>query len=35
MAERALAGFERVELAPGQTKHVTMHLDERSFQYWT
>jgi len=33
-AVRALRGFERVELAPGDTRRVTIHLDERSFQYW-
>ena len=30
----SLRGFERVELAPGRTKHLTIHLDARSFQYW-
>lgn len=34
-AVRALRNFERVQLNPGETKHVTMHLDERSFQYWS
>ncbi|MGI4830017.1 MAG: glycoside hydrolase family 3 protein [Janthinobacterium lividum] len=29
-----LKGFERVELAPGQTKHVSVALDARSFAYW-
>ena len=29
-----LKGFERVELAPGETKHVTIPLDLRSFAYW-
>ncbi len=29
-----LKGFERVELAPGQTKHVTIPLDMRAFAYW-
>jgi beta-glucosidase len=33
-AVRSLRGFERVELDPGQTKHVTVTLDQRSFQYW-
>jgi beta-glucosidase len=33
-AVRSLRGFDRVELAPGQTEHVTIHLDKRSFQYW-
>ncbi len=29
-----LKGFERVELAPGETKHVSVPLDARSFAYW-
>ncbi|WP_084286237.1 glycoside hydrolase family 3 C-terminal domain-containing protein [Solirubrobacter soli] len=33
-AVRSLRGFERVSLDPGQTKHVTITLDQRSFQYW-
>jgi beta-glucosidase len=33
-AVRSLRGFERVSLEPGQTKHVSIDLDERSFQYW-
>jgi beta-glucosidase len=32
--ERALKGFEKVRLAPGETKHVTLNLDARSFSYW-
>ena len=32
--ERALKGFEKVRLAPGETKHVTLTLDARSFSYW-
>lgn len=31
---RELKGFERVELAPGETKHVTVPLDARSFAYY-
>ena len=31
---RELKGFERVELQPGQTKHVTVPLDARAFAYW-
>jgi beta-glucosidase len=34
-AVRSLRGFDRVYLEPGQTKHVTILLDERSFQYWS
>jgi beta-glucosidase len=33
-AVRALRGFERVELQPGAVRRVTIHLDQRSFQYW-
>jgi beta-glucosidase len=33
-AIRSLRGFARVEMAAGERKHVTIHLDERSFQYW-
>ncbi|MFZ0745799.1 MAG: glycoside hydrolase family 3 C-terminal domain-containing protein [Terracidiphilus sp.] len=32
--ERELKGFEKVRLAPGETKHVTLTLDARSFSYW-
>ncbi|MGH9344984.1 MAG: fibronectin type III-like domain-contianing protein, partial [Terriglobia bacterium] len=32
--ERALKGFEKVRLAPGETKRVTLTLDARSFSYW-
>jgi beta-glucosidase len=32
--ERELKGFEKVDLAPGQTKHVTISLDARAFSYW-
>jgi beta-glucosidase len=32
--ERELKGFEKVRLAPGDTKHVTLTLDARSFSYW-
>ena len=35
LAVRALAGFERVSLAPGQTKHGTIELAPRAFQYWS
>ncbi len=33
-AVRSLRGFDRVTLDPGQTKHETVTLDARSFQYW-
>jgi beta-glucosidase len=32
--ERELRGFEKVSLAPGETKHVTLSLDARAFSYW-
>jgi beta-glucosidase len=32
--ERELKGFEKVHLAPGETKHLTINLDARSFSYW-
>jgi beta-glucosidase len=33
--ERELKGFEKVRLAPGETKHVTLNLDARAFSYWS
>ncbi|MGA8741630.1 MAG: glycoside hydrolase family 3 C-terminal domain-containing protein [Terracidiphilus sp.] len=32
--ERELKGFEKIHLAPGETKHVTLSLDARAFSYW-
>ena len=32
--ERELKGFEKVRLASGETKHVTLNLDARAFSYW-
>jgi beta-glucosidase len=32
--ERELKGFEKVRLAPGEKKHVTLNLDARAFSYW-
>jgi len=32
--ERELKGFEKVHLAPGETKHLTLSLDARAFSYW-
>jgi beta-glucosidase len=32
--ERELKGFEKVRLAPGETKHVTINLNARAFSYW-
>jgi beta-glucosidase len=34
-AVKSLAGFDRVNVLPGQTKHVTIHLPLRQFQYWS
>jgi beta-glucosidase len=31
---KELKGFEKVFLAPGETRHVVMNLDERSFAYF-
>ena len=33
--ERELKGFEKVRLAPGETRHVTLSLDARAFSYWS
>jgi beta-glucosidase len=35
MAVQSLAGFERVTLAPGASKQVTVHLDPHAFSYWS
>ncbi len=35
MAVRALGGFGRVSLDPGQTRHVTIQVGARAFQYWS
>ncbi len=32
--ERELKGFAKVNLAPGETRHVTLMLNARSFSYW-
>jgi len=32
--ERELKGFEKVRLAPGETRRVTLSLDPRAFSYW-
>lgn len=31
---RELKGFNKIELQPGETKTVTIELDDRSFSYW-
>jgi len=33
--ERELKGFAKVNLAAGETKHVTLKLDARAFSYWS
>jgi beta-glucosidase len=33
-AVRSLRGYQRVSLDAGQTRHVTINLNQRSFQYW-
>ena len=32
--ERELKGFQKVGLAPGETRHITLNLDARAFSYW-
>jgi beta-glucosidase len=34
MAVRALAGFERVELAPGETREIVLQVSRRQMSYW-
>ena len=34
-AVRSLAGFERVHLAAGEAKVVTLHIAPRAFEYWS
>ena len=34
-AVKALAQFERVTLAPGQAKSLTLHVEPRRLQYWS
>jgi len=34
-ADDALAGFERVELAPGEARQVVIHVPPRQMQYWS
>lgn len=35
MARQALAGFERIELAPGESRQVTIPLGPRPLSYWS
>ena len=34
-AVRSLAQFDRVELAPGESKKVTLHVNRRALSYWS
>lgn len=34
-AVRTLAGFDRVTLEPGESKNVALHINPRSFEYWS
>jgi beta-glucosidase len=34
-AVQTLAAFDRVSLAPGETKEVVLHVPARSFEYWS
>lgn len=34
-AVRSLAQFDRVELAPGESEKVTLHVDRRAVSYWS
>lgn len=34
-APKSLAGFERVELAPGQSRQVVIHIGARALSYWS
>ena len=33
-ADRALAGYDRITLRPGQTQTVLVHIPARQLQYW-
>lgn len=35
MAQKSLAGFDRIELAPGQARQVTLHVGARELSYWS
>jgi beta-glucosidase len=34
-APQTLAAFDRIALAPGETKTVTLHIAPRAFEYWS
>jgi beta-glucosidase len=35
MADRQLAGFERISLGPGQSRSVSIHISARELSYWS
>jgi beta-glucosidase len=35
MAPKSLAGFQRIELEPGKSTTVTIHIDARALSYWS
>jgi beta-glucosidase len=35
MAPKSFAGFRRIELEPGRSKVVKMHIDARGLSYWS
>jgi beta-glucosidase len=35
MAVKKLVGFDRVSLAPGQSRQITVHVDARGLSYWS
>ena len=34
-APKSLAGFQRIELAPGQSRQAAIHIDARALSYWS
>ena len=32
---RALVAFDRIHLAPGESKSISLHVPERQLQYWS
>jgi beta-glucosidase len=35
MAQKALAGFDRITLAPSQSQQMTIHVGQRQLSYWS
>jgi beta-glucosidase len=35
MAPKELAGFDRIELAPGEASTVSIPVENRAFSYWS